>query len=247
MRKYLLGILCGVVCLPFFVHAQTVFIAPHPDDAVLGAANMMRRTVLSGEEVHVIYITDGEAYNEHAADRFETNKDFAATRREEARRALSILQIPPENIHFLGFPDSYLSRLEGGALTSAFTGESLTPEWSSFPGRPFSRSSFLLTLRQVLWQIKPTAAYYTSPKDDHTDHAFVGEVMRKILPMLGATGYEYMIHHGETPRRWLAYDPEPKLTIIRQFQSQFHTPYHQYYLESFAYFPETFTPYFSRY
>ncbi len=78
-----------------------VVLSPHDDDCILGAGYAMLATAAAGAQVHVIIFNDGSAgYSDpsHA-------KTIVATRKEETRRALKILGIPPEHIRRLEIPD----------------------------------------------------------------------------------------------------------------------------------------------
>ena len=89
--------------------------APHPDDETLGAAGLMRQARLRGDDVRVVIITNGDGFRISASQEFRTisvtPKDFvryAYLRQGEARTALGVLGIPPDHIHFLGYPGSGL-------------------------------------------------------------------------------------------------------------------------------------------
>ncbi|MCR2822012.1 PIG-L deacetylase family protein [Lederbergia panacisoli] len=78
----------------------------HPDDEVLGLSATMGRHREKGEKVTVVYITNGTGGDgESWTKRRELSQKIAEIRFKEGIQALSILNIPSENVICLGFPD----------------------------------------------------------------------------------------------------------------------------------------------
>ncbi|MDR7438943.1 MAG: PIG-L deacetylase family protein [Armatimonadota bacterium] len=80
-----------------------LFLAPHPDDEVLGCGGVIARKVQSKTPVWIAYLTDGRAGipgDPEAA---------AALREQEARTAASALGVPEDHLFFLRLPDGRLA------------------------------------------------------------------------------------------------------------------------------------------
>lgn len=85
-------------------------VAPHMDDCVLACGGSMAR-MPSCSSIHMVYATDGArgpAPELPWVDK--TDPGLPAARESEARNAMAILGLPAANVHFLGLPDSRLSR-----------------------------------------------------------------------------------------------------------------------------------------
>ena len=74
-------------------------VAAHADDEVLGCGGTMARHSASGDEVHVIFMTDGVASRGQSAGSNEL-----ARRNEAAERAAAILGV--RDVYHLGLPDN---------------------------------------------------------------------------------------------------------------------------------------------
>jgi LmbE family N-acetylglucosaminyl deacetylase len=78
-------------------------IAAHPDDEALGCAGTIARHSIGGDEVHVVFLTDGVS----SRGQERTARDAAIRRRQEAaRQAARVLGANPP--HFFDFPDQRL-------------------------------------------------------------------------------------------------------------------------------------------
>lgn len=94
-------------------HSRILVLAPHPDDDVIGCGGTIRKAVLKGGHVKVIYLTDGRFGNNSYSE-----KELIALRKVEAMDGLRVLGC--SDALFLGNPDmglrvsrSNVSRLEG--------------------------------------------------------------------------------------------------------------------------------------
>jgi LmbE family N-acetylglucosaminyl deacetylase len=131
----------------FSAHAVLV-LAPHMDDEILGCGGVLRKHVLSGAHVTIVYMTDGRKGGGSEINcRGLTNEDIenlesslAIRRKEEALRAAEIIGIQKQI--FLDYPD--------GGLTV-----------SSQPVRQ---------LKTILQEEMPTIIYLPSTLDIHPDH-----------------------------------------------------------------------------
>jgi LmbE family N-acetylglucosaminyl deacetylase len=88
----------------------TLVVAPHMDDCVLACGGAIAR-LPSRKAVHMAYATDGaRAPAPELPWVDETDAGLPAARKSEARRAMAILGLPPDNVHFLDLPDGGLRR-----------------------------------------------------------------------------------------------------------------------------------------
>jgi LmbE family N-acetylglucosaminyl deacetylase len=96
---------------PSEIFAGRVLIAvPHMDDGVLACGGTLAR-LPDPARVHVVYATDGSRSPAPLIPWLDAAPaDLAGVRAEEARAAMGHLGVPPENLHFLGLPDSRLRR-----------------------------------------------------------------------------------------------------------------------------------------
>jgi LmbE family N-acetylglucosaminyl deacetylase len=131
-----------------FSAESVLVLAPHMDDEILGCGGALRKHVLSGAHVTVVYMTDGrkggapELYRRGLGQ--EVIEDFESAliiqRKEEARRAAEIVGIQKQI--FLDHPD-------GSLKVSHYTVEQL---------------------QTILQREKPTIIYLPSMLDVHPDH-----------------------------------------------------------------------------
>lgn len=96
---------------PREVFAGRVLLAvPHMDDGVLACGGTIAR-LPDPRQVHVVYATDGSRSPEPLVPWLDHRPtDLERVRADEARAAMGHLGVPPENLHFLGLPDSRLRR-----------------------------------------------------------------------------------------------------------------------------------------
>lgn len=81
---------------------RVLALVAHPDDEVLGAGGTLARHAKNGDEVHIVFLTDG--VSARGAD-----KSAAERRAEAARRSASLLGA--QEPLFLGFPDNRLDQV----------------------------------------------------------------------------------------------------------------------------------------
>ena len=96
-------------------------IAAHPDDEVLGCGATIARHAAAGEDVHIIFVSDGET------SRGEIDPSAISAREAMARKAAQVLGARPPV--FLGFPDNQLDTVPLLDIAKAIEGATrdLTP------------------------------------------------------------------------------------------------------------------------
>ena len=79
---------------------KLLVIAPHPDDEIIGLGGLLLQQVQAGGEVHLLYLTDGEASGTYADSHEIKQQRIALT-----NGVCEELGIKPTNIHRLHLPD----------------------------------------------------------------------------------------------------------------------------------------------
>ena len=204
------------------VGQRILVFSPHPDDETLGAAGLIRQAKLRGDDVRVVFLTNGDGFGISAAREFHEitvpPKDFvryAYLRQGESRTALAVLGVPPEDIHFLGYPDRGLMPMwinhwsASNPVESAYTRVSNSPyDDSPTPHAPYCGASLLSDIRKQMLLEQPTDIYITHPNDDHPDHAAGSVFVRTALYELKREGiswaqtaqlHYFIVHRGDWP------------------------------------------------
>ena len=141
--------------------------APHMDDGVLGCGGTVSM-LPDKTAVHFLYATDGSRSPVKPFSR-AANRDLVTIRAAEARSALAVLGIPPENVHLLGLPDARLHR-HADKLTRLLT--------------------------ETLAAVQPERVLVPFRYDRHPDHLALNRGMHRALVRAGsaASMYEYFVY-----------------------------------------------------
>ena len=148
-----------------------LFISPHDDDIALGAGLLIQLAKRENIPVHILIVTDGSmGYCS------EAEKDtIAQVRQGEAFKCYQILDVPKENIVWLGLPDCQLNYYRGRrpaqpddkAVINGFTG---------------LQNAFTYYLRKA----KPTQCFLPTFSDLHPDHRIIHEEL--LISLFHAAG-----------------------------------------------------------
>jgi LmbE family N-acetylglucosaminyl deacetylase len=136
-----------------------LFVSPHDDDIVLGGGLVFQVGIAEGAQVHAALVTDGRM----GYCRIEQRDSIAAIRAEEAKKSFAILGLPPERLHFLGYPDGQLVACRGAFFAN---GDS---------GRADESCGMQISLTRLLRQVRPTRVFLPTSSDLHPDHRIVHE------------------------------------------------------------------------
>ncbi len=104
------AVLRAMADLPFCTLADltqgspTLILAPHADDESLGCGGLIRALCRAGQPPIVVVLTDGAG--SHPGSRTHPPVRLAAVREQEARRAVSLLGLPPDRIRFARHRDT---------------------------------------------------------------------------------------------------------------------------------------------
>lgn len=210
-------------------------LAPHPDDEVLAAAGLMRRTLEAGGRVSVVYLTSGDAFDLAAGSPLpskEAMRRLALRRMVEAWRGLEALGLPRDSAYFLGFPDQGLFALFTThyylPYESPYTGLKAVAYPGSYRlGLPYTGKALEATLVELLSSLKPTRILLPSPLDAHRDHQATGYFGMQAAASLGMEdkleyylihgGYQYPLPKGLHPRLPLYPPPRGRGLPWRRF------------------------------
>jgi LmbE family N-acetylglucosaminyl deacetylase len=132
--------------------SRAVFVAPHPDDAVLGVGGALAWLAAVGVPVTVIAASDGAA--SHPASPTVPPAEMARRRRDERRLALRRLGAGQAAVRRCGLPDGAMAEHEA-ALTRALTEscDANTWCWSTWAGdgHPDHEAARLLSYPVWTW------------------------------------------------------------------------------------------------
>lgn len=185
-----------------------VIFAPHQDDEILGAYEIIRR---QPERCHVVFLTNGD---------YE-GAQVAKNRWQESRRALEHLGVPESHMIALGYADtgmqrdvSFLWRLWHAdaqtVISSKVGAQTYHPDggqeyhlahWGEHAA--YTRQAVLADVRVVLEEIRPGTIYMTNEDDVHGDHAAAPLFIQAAIAQM--EGYEpellrYHVHGGDDER-----------------------------------------------
>lgn len=196
---FLLSILFSASSL----YAQVLVISPHPDDDVIMAAGVVSRAIDRGEQVTIVYMTNGDYLGTQAG----------YTRQGEAVMGQSYLGVPESDLLFLGYPDGYLNRIftdyvnptdvfvtpnSGVSATYGNRGLGDTDYHSYRFGHPagYNRSNILVDLQDILSTFRPVHIFVPSQFDSHPDHSTTYQLLRMALASVCGSnpGYAPVIH-----------------------------------------------------
>jgi LmbE family N-acetylglucosaminyl deacetylase len=184
---------------------RAVFFAPHPDDETLACGGTIALKVRRGEEVSIVFMTDGRNSHLHALGIASDPKpgELAGIRKEEAIRAAGILGVPSENLLFLEF-DSAELRSDNAVVAER--------------------------VANVLQKARPDEVYYPDSTDSHRTHRAAHEVVEKALSDLAQhpPGYTYVVWRSEAlkdnmGRDELTVDVREVLSLKRQAIAEYRS------------------------
>lgn len=218
----------AIVFAPVPAQAGIMVVVAHPDDDVIIAAGVVHAARLRGEQVNVVYTTNGELVGGLVT---------GIERQGEAVNAQSFLGVGENELIFLGYPDNRLSDLftnpsyaEPGAVLTSVHGQSVT-----FGNRglghadyhqhrfgmhaSFNKKNLLADLADVIDTYRPTHILTHADFDVHPDHRQVSMAVRDAMRVVAAKDAKYVatLFHGLVwsidSRAWpLAANPATYLT-----------------------------------
>lgn len=186
-----------------FAPRSVLVLAPHPDDEVIGCGGALRRHVLAGAQVTVVFLTDGRSGDRELGknsgpgdeELARARTELSTRRKRESEAAAEILGV--QELLFLDGPDGALDD------TPALTAQ----------------------LRDVLRRCAPSLIYVPSMLDLHADHWATNRVFYHCLDTLDETApvlREYEVWTPLLVNRLVVIDDvmEEKRRALEQFASQ---------------------------
>ena len=133
------------------IQGQTVIIAPHPDDEVLGCGGLIARLVQEGLPPHVIIMTGGEQSHNGCCN--ISGKEIIQNRHKLTLNAMEILGIPSSKVYCLNFHDG------GIAMTDSET----------------------MNLSRLINSLQPDIVLIPHPKEGWSDHVNTGSIVKELV------------------------------------------------------------------
>ena len=162
LRVAILHLLYG--CRPSLpLTDDTVIIAPHPDDEVIGCAGLIQDLVERGTPPHIIILTGGEGSHRGCCD--TSAEEIIAARHQLTLDAAATLGLPESHIHCLGYPDGGVA-LEHPATES---------------------------LRELLAQLSTKALFVPHHGEGWSDHLQAAEITKHLMTGKDTAIYEYCV------------------------------------------------------
>jgi LmbE family N-acetylglucosaminyl deacetylase len=137
---------------------ETVIIfTPHPDDETLACGGSIALHIKLGNEVHIVYMTDGRNSHSHTFGILNNPSpiELKAIRNLEAKRAAKILGVRENDLIFLEYEDL--------SLTS-----------NNF-------ESAIMNVKNIIQLLKPDVVYCPSVQDSHHDHKATNLIVHKSV------------------------------------------------------------------
>lgn len=153
---------------------RVLVLAPHPDDEINVAGNMILTLAAAKAEIFVAYSTNGD---------FEVSADVRA---QESVDALKILGVPRENIIFLGYGDAHkLSDTQTQSPAGHF--ETYAPKnFVDYAKKTFgrhnsyTRKNFKSDLKNLLLELRANIIFCVD-FDNHPDHRALSVAFEEVF------------------------------------------------------------------
>jgi len=182
-----------------------VVFAPHPDDETLACGGTIALKARRGEEVNIVFMTDGRNSHLHALGIASdpTPGELARIRKKEAIRATGILGVPSENLLFLDIGSAEL-RSDNAVVVER--------------------------VGRLLRDMTPDEVYYPDSTESHRTHAAAHDVIEKALCGLvqHPARYTYVVwggdaREGDAEQDELIVDIREVLSLKRQAMAEYRS------------------------
>lgn len=206
MRRFKLATLAVSVltfCSSLAAAGGLLVIAPHPDDDLLMAAGVIANAKAHGEQVKVVFVTNGD---------FEGQSIGTVREGEAVMAQIQNLGTSEDDVIFLGYPDGGLDAIYNNYpnATDAYWGPNgrSTTYGSRGLGRAdyhtyhfgsaasYNRANVVADLQSIISTYRPDHIISTAESDKHPDHATTFEFVRDALngAIAANTGYNPAFH-----------------------------------------------------
>lgn len=197
-------------------HQKILVLAPHEDDEMLMAGGVINRAVNNGDEVYVVYGTNGD-FN---------GVSQGKTRISDTVNAMKAIGLDKSHLFFLGyadnggmgvgsyataFTDSFIYSLymsddntvlsSRNGVTQTYGNEDVIEDYhyqKTGQHADYTRANFLADLKSVMETVNPTDIYMQSRYDMHYDHAYFGIFATEVIDDIRAedTSFKPTVHEG---------------------------------------------------
>jgi LmbE family N-acetylglucosaminyl deacetylase len=192
---------------------RVLIIAPHIDDEMIGAGGYAVDAIANGSDVYVAFLTAGDCnkfsallVNKTLGPTASSYLSVGRTRIAEAHAAMKLLGVAPDRYFILGYPDRGLKDIldnRESVISSRATKKRAVPyEEAMSPGSPYSFSSLMTDVEQVIDIAKPTTIIAPVAFDGHEDHAAAAEIVDIAVSELEIQPrrFGYLVHSGRIQR-----------------------------------------------
>lgn len=142
---------------------NSVIIAPHPDDEVIGCAGLIQRLIEQGFPPHVIIMTGGEGSHRDCCDVVED--EIKKERRALTLKVAEILRLPISHVHFFDYLDEHIH-------ISCSETESL---------------------RKLILDLSPKSIFVPHWGEGMVDHIQTSKIVKTIVAGKNVSVYEYCV------------------------------------------------------
>ena len=201
---------------------RILIFAPHPDDETLACAGLIQQALRAGAKVHVVFMTNGDAFMRAIKMAFHINDvtptdavNFGNLRRTEALHAGALLGLIQSDITFLGYPDKGLTLMwyyhwsPVRSYRSLISHTRVNP-YKDAPGydTPYCGANVMDDVDKVIRSYKPTKVFTVMSGDQHIDHdgtaLYVNSVLTRIamhdsMFAKNCQLFGYIIHYTDWP------------------------------------------------
>ncbi|MBI5897272.1 MAG: discoidin domain-containing protein [Desulfobacterales bacterium] len=177
--------------------ANTLVVAPHPDDDVIMASGVIFRALQNGEPVKVVFMTNGDFGSIQAG----------YNRLAEAVKAQNQLGMDENDLLFLGYPDGGLNAIRTGYPLASDLYVSVHGQSVTYGNRGLGRSDYhshrfgspaqyngrniTVDLKTIISEFLPEHIFTTSEYDVTSDHTTTYQFVGMALAQLAAENPSY--------------------------------------------------------
>jgi LmbE family N-acetylglucosaminyl deacetylase len=221
---------------------RAVVIAPHPDDAVLGAGGLIQRIVRNHGSVEIVEMTSGDAFaggvvalRPGVKPTSETYRHYGSLREREVVQAMRMLGVARSRIRLLGFPDDGLCELAAHRVpaivfASPYTGRDSPPSSQRLHATAMYRGDDVRReLERIFLAFRPTLAVLPHSRDEHPDHCATHVLAHEALKLAveGGLHAPHLLHYVIHSRGWPGREPRPSFAEGATWRSLRLTPREQ--------------------
>jgi LmbE family N-acetylglucosaminyl deacetylase len=208
MRRFALAAAAGsalALCSSLALAGGLLVVAPHPDDDLLIASGLIANAKARGDQVKVVFMTNGDF----------TGEMIGGVRQGEAVNAQTLhLGTLETDLIFLGYPDGGLQNIYANHpdITDAYTGPNnrsttygsrglgMADYHTHQFGVPalYNRANIAIDLQSIIATFQPDHIVTTSGYDMHPDHAITFQLVKQAIndTIAAVPGYNPALHQG---------------------------------------------------